>query len=513
MIQKTYNYRFISSNKLYSCDFDSLYSNIILEDAIDRICDYIKDIFDDSLITIIGFRKLLQILFTNNYFIFNNQIYKQNTGIAMGTISAPNIANIYVYTLEKNFLHIHKPLLYYRYIDDIFIITEQNFNINLLINSFYNLKLNVVSEFIINFLNLNISLCKLTGKLIFSIFYKSTNTFSYLLNTSNHNKKIFDNIPFGLFFTIKRICTYFHDYLFFSRKIFFQLLKRGYNYKMLRKIMNTVSNLNRNEIIPYKNKEDKIRKFQTNNKNKFTFKLPFNINLNDYHIKLNSSFNKAIRDYNSIFSNFSDINNITTLEIEKNNTKTIPTLNIIYTRNLSISDIFINNFSIKNSFYNFKYKECLDPKCLYCFFAIKNSSIMLNNFPLYVKKDSTCTSLDCIYIIKCSLCNTFYVGKTNNIKKRLYNHLNDILKFKQYINYTNVSIHFNLKDHNIFKHFSFIIINNFTKTDHLDSNFDNIILSNETYYIHLFKELNMNLLNDIIPNRSFITNHKILDYE
>ena len=44
-------------------------------------------------------------------------------GIAMGTKCSSSIANIYLYILEKDFLVIHKPLNYSRFIDDIFIIT------------------------------------------------------------------------------------------------------------------------------------------------------------------------------------------------------------------------------------------------------------------------------------------------------------------------------------------------------------------------------------------------------
>ena len=135
----------------------------------------------------------------------------------MGTIAAPNIANIFVYCFEKSFLYIYRPLFYCRYIDDIFIILEFNFDINLLINSFPSLTLNVVSDEVVNFLQLNIKLCKLTGSLIFSLFYKPTNTFSYLLTCSNHPSHIFENIPHGLIYNAKRICSEFHDFLFHTR--------------------------------------------------------------------------------------------------------------------------------------------------------------------------------------------------------------------------------------------------------------------------------------------------------
>ena len=56
----------------------------------------------------------------------------QILGIAMGSICGPAIANIYIYCLEKNFLTIHKPFYYKRFIDDLFLITNPNFDISLL---------------------------------------------------------------------------------------------------------------------------------------------------------------------------------------------------------------------------------------------------------------------------------------------------------------------------------------------------------------------------------------------
>ena len=199
----------------------------------------------------------------------------------MGAICAPSIANIFVFCLEKVFLDLHKPLFYARFIDDIFLIVKEEFDINFLINSFENLILNVVSNKIVNFLNLNITLCNLTGILLFSMYYKPTNVYSYLLTSSNHHKMIFKNIPYGLFLTIRRICSSFSDFLYYSRKIHFYLLKRGYDGVFLQKVSNSVSKLNRDDLIPYKNK---LVNFNANNKESFLFKLPYEMNLNNDHL-------------------------------------------------------------------------------------------------------------------------------------------------------------------------------------------------------------------------------------
>jgi len=197
-----------------------------------------------------------------------------------------------------------------------------------------------VSVEVVNFLNLNIRLCKLTGSLIFSIYYKPTYTFSYLLNSSNHPCHIFDNIPFGLFYNAKRICSDFHDFLFHSRKIFSNLLHRGFDSKKLLMTSNIISKLNRNDLIPYRNRSTK--NFST--ENCFIFKIPFDINLNNKHIDIRQSFKKIISN-SVILKDFK--------------------LKLIYSRQLSTLDIFINYF--KQPIFKFHYKKCKNKFCLICF--------------------------------------------------------------------------------------------------------------------------------------------------
>ena len=45
------------------------------------------------------------------------------------------VANVYLHIMETLFLTIHKPLYYSRYIDDIFIIVANNFDILILTNT------------------------------------------------------------------------------------------------------------------------------------------------------------------------------------------------------------------------------------------------------------------------------------------------------------------------------------------------------------------------------------------
>ena len=118
LIQKTKNLIFPASSKLFSCDFEGLYSNIDLKHALVVISEFILANFESRLISTKGFYTILKLVFDYNIFAFGEKFFKQILGIAMGSKSGPSVANIYIWLLEKKFLYIHKPLLYVRFIDD-----------------------------------------------------------------------------------------------------------------------------------------------------------------------------------------------------------------------------------------------------------------------------------------------------------------------------------------------------------------------------------------------------------
>ena len=67
---------------------------------------------------------LLKLSLENNYFIFNDDWYLQISGTAMGKKFAPNYANIFMAKWEEEALKQARkqPLVYFRFLDDIFII-------------------------------------------------------------------------------------------------------------------------------------------------------------------------------------------------------------------------------------------------------------------------------------------------------------------------------------------------------------------------------------------------------
>ena len=107
----------------------------------------------------------------------------------------------------------------------------------------------------------------------FGLYTKPTNTFQYLVTNSNHPKHIFVNIPKSLFIRLRRICSQYIEYLFFSRKLISQLLLRGYEIKYLLKLCFIIGNVKRERLIPYKDKKIRTEKIKD-----FKFIVNFDIN-------------------------------------------------------------------------------------------------------------------------------------------------------------------------------------------------------------------------------------------
>ena len=71
-------------------------------------------------------KSLLNIAAKESYFLFNQRIYQQIDGVAMGSPLGPTFANIFMSFHEKKWLENcptdFKPLLYRRYVDDTFLL-------------------------------------------------------------------------------------------------------------------------------------------------------------------------------------------------------------------------------------------------------------------------------------------------------------------------------------------------------------------------------------------------------
>ena len=188
---------------LASLDIESLYTNISFDMAI----QVMLKIFSKHP-RLVLYLDLLKYVLKNNIFQFNGKIYHQICGIAMGTTMAPALASIVVAYYEEEYLSRLqlKPLLWRRYIDDILIVWPHSRHDFLVffegLNHVHpNLKFTMeISYMSIQFLDLTISKdlgFLRTGLLSTSIYFKHTNTFSYLHGSSFIASHVLKGIAIG----------------------------------------------------------------------------------------------------------------------------------------------------------------------------------------------------------------------------------------------------------------------------------------------------------------------------
>ena len=383
----------------------------------------------------------------------------------MGSVAGPSIANMFVMIFEIGWCKIHRPIIYYRFIDDLFVVLSNNQNISDLEMAFGSLKLKSLSGKNVQFLDLDISINSITNNLSFKVFFKPTNTFSYLFIESNHKNSIFKNIVKTVFIRIRRICSKYNDFIYFTSIIKKQLLERGYDFNTINKVFTMVSNLDKEKLLLYKDKKN------LDYKNNFIFKTVFDLNLYNQADIIKKSFENLKND-DERFKKFDII--------------------VVNKCQLNLSSLLIHNFKFPRVDKQY-FRVCNNSNCFTCKFSNKNYHLNLGeNLILPIFDNSSCDSINLVYIIFCNKCNCYYIGQTNNIKKRIYNHLTSIKKFIPFDKKnTVISNHFNLKNHD-YSNFSFYIIKK--NIEHLNTR-----LKTESFLINLFIKLNMNILNDYIP--------------
>ena len=220
-----------------SFDVVSLFTNVPLDETIDVIVDTLFP--DDQLICGLdkcNFRKLLNLATKDIVFYFNDIIYKQIEGVAMGSPLGPSLANIFMSYYEKRWLddcpRDFKPAYYYRYVDDTFLLFESESHVKLFLD-YLNAKhknIKFTSEIENNnklpFLDVNVT--KTSNEFITSVYRKPTYTgltTKYDSFTPSIYKKNLVSILIYRAFKISRDYLSFHFELEFISKI---LCKNGF---------------------------------------------------------------------------------------------------------------------------------------------------------------------------------------------------------------------------------------------------------------------------------------------
>ena len=182
---------------MVSFDVVSLFTAI----PVNKACAYIRDKLNND--NALHFRtslntddiiSLLEFILSNNYFVYNNCIYKQIHGCAMGSPVSPIVANLCMEAIEELAISTSSvpPKVWKRYVDDSFVIIKKD-----AVSSFHNTlnasdpKISFTIELENNgqiaFLDTLVS--RRNGVVVIDVYRKPTHTDRYLDFSSHHDKK------------------------------------------------------------------------------------------------------------------------------------------------------------------------------------------------------------------------------------------------------------------------------------------------------------------------------------
>ena len=210
-INKTKNLKDVANDTLLvTADVVELYPNIPLKGALDKREN--RNIATNDLI------KMTEFVLKNNNFEVNGQVKQQISGTAIGTKFTPAYACIFMNDDESKFLETQslQPLIWFRYIDDVFFIwTHKEEKLQLILTDLNNYNPHVKFKYEFNkvhilFMDLNASFCN--GKLTTDLYVKPTDQHQYLHYTSaylNHTKR---SIVYGQALRLSRICSYKNNF-------------------------------------------------------------------------------------------------------------------------------------------------------------------------------------------------------------------------------------------------------------------------------------------------------------
>ena len=193
----------------------SLYTNIPNHEGIEAAKGALNSVSQKPIATKIIIKFLFLILTLNN-FVFNGIHYLQQVGCAIGTICAPNYANIFVGKFEKTYIYpyINRFSNFYcRFIDDIFfiwngtVIQLQEF-IKKLNNCYSTIKFDFkFSKTSIEFLDTTLYKTKEQNKLLTTVYCEPTDQRNFLHYTSAHPRSLIKSIPYSQALRLKKICA------------------------------------------------------------------------------------------------------------------------------------------------------------------------------------------------------------------------------------------------------------------------------------------------------------------
>ena len=389
--------------------------------------------------------QLLDLVLSGNIFEFDDQLWYQEIGTAMGTKVAPTYACLFMGWLESlildNWTIKHptypKPYLWRRYIDDImfmwrgevheleeFMTHINNQHTHIKFTATYNQDTRSIP-----FLDMQIKINK-DGYIETDLYRKESSVAQYLLTSSCHPSHITSNIPYSVFYRILRICSVRATFLERMEEMRQDLLSRTYHPKILENACKRILKLTRKEalqkVIKTSEKEDK--------------KLPFVIT---YHPKLPSIAGITKKHWKVMCDDSPKLK------------RCFPKPPVVaYKRHKNLRDLLIRSKvqsrrSSNRIIGGFKICRRMCKLCTYLpTNSIKHHKCYKTGISYDINTPVNCTTTNVIYKISCKRCPEWvYIGETSQ------RFCDRFTAHRGYVNRKEVDkptgLHFNIKGHNI----------------------------------------------------------------
>ena len=411
-IQKVEAFQHPSDFFLVTMDVSSLYTNIPNHEGITAVRRTLIEKGYDGPVSIQSLTQLLTYVLHLNNFEFNGSTYLQTGGTSMGTRVAPSLANLFMSKLEEKILKnsTHKPALYLRYIDDIFLIFTGS-ETQLLEFIEYTNTCHPTIKFTAEYSKEQVPFLDTwvkkgtQGRLFTDLYTKPTDTQNYLHYSSCHPTHCKNGAPYGEFLRIRRNCSNIEDFHTKAKKRLADYIYRGYPENLLNAAYSKAASQDRRDLL---HRSGQKTKRQTD------------------RVPLVLTFNPANPDFAKLIAKHWDMIKLSS----KAPAFSEPPM-VVYRRNQNLSDKLVRA-KLKQNTPNQQTNTgqntipCKATKafCLICpkpDLPLKYTSSYTGRSYTGVKY--TCETRNVVYLLTCRKCKKQYVGQTyRTYKTRINEH-------------------------------------------------------------------------------------------
>lgn len=423
---------------LCTLDVTSLYTNIPHNEAIDSTKYWMEKNRTEPRPgtgepTNSAVLHLIKLVLTKNNFVFNGTHYIQIGGTAMGTRVAPTIANLFMGRFEDQYVYNcdERPLIWLRYIDDIFLIwTHGRPHLEGFIAFLNEVHASIkftshISDNKVSFLDTIIT--KEGNALATDLYTKPTDANNYLHYDSAHPPHCKKGIPYGQFLRIRRICSKPEDFKRHCLTKAAHFATRGYPLKEVAEALHKAASKPEADLTCTRKppEEEAI------------------VLVTTYHPSFNDTSSITRRNWD-ILAHSAKTQPLHKLKLIIALRKP-PNLRSMLVR--AKTDHAQNEDRRQEIEQRRTDRICKTPECLICQKLDTSGTITspVTGRNYMSRKNVTCLSTNLIYCLSCSRCKMQYVGQT---KRRLLDRMKEHLsKIRNHKLTNDIGRHFNTNGH------------------------------------------------------------------